>query len=147
MKGNFNYDLFTIDETRGEDKTGENTDNTLMKYFMPDDTNSNSNMISMRKDKNEVISGTGVSSSNTITKTDNSNNLSIEKIEKAFKKPIKLRNALKQCYWDRQIYNTNTSTNTNMNTVNTQVYLLILRIFSRIGLIYTKLKNSFPLWV
>jgi hypothetical protein len=74
------YDLFQIDETRGEDKTGENTDNTLTRYFFPDD-----NKLANRKQNLNV----------TFYK------ITPEKIEKSLRKPIKLRNSLKQCYWDR----------------------------------------------
>lgn len=74
------YDLFQIDETRGEDKTGENTENTLTRYFFPDD--------------NKPRKG----SQNNYTKLIK---ITQEKIGKSFRKPIRLRNSLKQCYWDR----------------------------------------------
>jgi len=59
-----------------------NLDNTLMKYFFTEDNK------------------------NTLTTIKTSNNdkiISAEKLEKVFKKPIRLRNALKQCYWERNI--------------------------------------------
>lgn len=51
-------------------------DNTLMKYFIEEKVNS--------------------------TQAEKENELSFEKIETFYKKPIKLRNTLKKCYWDRQ---------------------------------------------
>jgi len=74
------YDLFKIDETVREDKTGSNTDNTLLRYFFPEDLNSVTKTLSSKLEINRM---------------------SEEKIEKSLRKPIKLRNALKQCYWDR----------------------------------------------
>lgn len=55
----------------------DDKDNTLMKYFI--------------EEKNK--------SSNFLEK---SNIIPLEKIESFLKKPIKLRNTLKKCYWDRQ---------------------------------------------
>jgi hypothetical protein len=74
------YDLFKIDETVGEDKTGNNTDNTLIRYFFPEELSSTTKNQSSKLEINKI---------------------SEVKIEKSLRKPIKLRNALKQCYWDR----------------------------------------------
>ena len=69
------YDLEEICEAINEDKTKESED-TLMKYFFAEDTR-----ISKNKQSKSIIT--------------------MEKIEKMFKKPIRLRNAVKQTYWDR----------------------------------------------
>lgn len=53
----------------------EDKENTLMKYFIEEKNN-----------KTE----------------EKENQITIEKIEFFFKRPIKLRNTLKKCYWDRQ---------------------------------------------
>jgi hypothetical protein len=74
------YDLFQIDETKREDKTGEMTDNTLIRYFFPEDNRQGNKQGSA---------------------LENFYKISAEKIASSLKKPIKLRNALKQCYWDR----------------------------------------------
>jgi len=74
------YDLYQIDETRREDKTGENTENTLIRYFFPED--------------NKIVNRTG-NFKETFYK------ITPEKIAKTIRKSIRLRNALKQCYWDR----------------------------------------------
>lgn len=53
-------------------------ENTLVKYFFPEgEKRSEKNDKKMKK------------------------SISFEKVENYFKKPLKLRNALKQCYWDR----------------------------------------------
>ena len=103
-----NYDLSEIEETRGEDRTketNENGDNTLMKYFFPED-----------------IEGSKVVSINHAKDNKEKKNIPCEgrpeKVEKMFRKPLKLRNALKQCYWDRQPI-----------TCSVQVLLLILRMY------------------
>lgn len=54
----------------------EDKDNTLMKYFIEEKINN--------------------------TQAEKQSELSFEKIESFYKKPIKLRNSLKKCYWDRQ---------------------------------------------
>ena len=69
------YDLEEICEAIHDDKTKEGED-TLMKYFFAEDTR-----ISKIKQNKSIVS--------------------IEKIEKMFNKPIRLRNAVKQTYWDR----------------------------------------------
>jgi len=74
------YDLFEINETKAEDKTGDQTDNTLIRYFFPEDNK------------------TGNKTQNSL---DQFNKITAEIIEKSLRKPIKLRNALKHCYWDR----------------------------------------------
>jgi hypothetical protein len=95
-----NFELSEIDETRGEDrteKTQENNDCTLMKYFFPED---NSKLeISNKNQKNVQTENVKQPAPQNIP---NSNKILPEKLEKMFRKPIKLRNALKQCYWDRQ---------------------------------------------
>lgn len=58
-------------------ETKEGDDNTLMKYFFADETK-------------------------IIDKSNSHTRIDYEIIEKMFKKPLKLRNSLKQCYWDRQ---------------------------------------------
>lgn len=54
----------------------EEKDNTLNKYFIEEKNNN--------------------------TQAEKENEISLEKIESFYKKPIKLRNTLKKCYWDRQ---------------------------------------------
>ena len=56
----------------------DDKDNTLIKYFIEEKINKSSNIL------------------------EKSNIISLEKIESFLKKPIKLRNSLKKCYWDRQ---------------------------------------------
>ena len=51
-------------------------DNTLMKYFIEEKINS--------------------------TQNEKENQTTFDKIELFYKKPIKLRNTLRKCYWDRQ---------------------------------------------
>ena len=100
-------ELTRIDERRSEERTkdgveikmdltSDNHDNTLNKYFFAEE--------SSRK--------------NNIPKKSNlhSPKITPEMVDKLLRKPIKLRNALKQCYWERS----------NPN-VNEKVYLLILR--------------------
>jgi hypothetical protein len=70
-------------------------DNTLTKYFFPENEKSNKQREITRTNENKIIS--------------------LEKMEKMFKKVIKLRNALKQSYWDR-------------SSVLNKVFLFILRI-------------------
>ena len=78
MKTNINNLLFdsTIDKQMDDTKPIEekDNDNTLMKYFFEEKNN----------------------------KSIEEAQINFEKIEKFFKKPIKLRNALEKCYWDRQ---------------------------------------------
>jgi hypothetical protein len=86
-----NKELSDIEETQREDRTketGDAIDNTLIKYFFPEEKNEKKNVTKEKK-------------------------LAPVKLEKMFKKPIKLRNALKQCYWER----------------NLQVLFFILRIY------------------
>lgn len=73
-----NYELSAIEETQGDERT-KLGDNTLMKYFFPDEQQKSK---VMQKEEKK---------------------LTPEKLEKMFRKPIKLRNALKQCYWDRSV--------------------------------------------
>jgi hypothetical protein len=75
----------------GRNKLEENsrirdqTDTTLMKYFLPEEIN-NTKQTKLDKPRPEKLPP--------------------EKILKFFSKSIKLRNALKQCYWDRTaLYN------------------------------------------
>jgi hypothetical protein len=95
-----NYELSEIEETRGEDrieKTQENNDCTLMKYFFPED---NSKLeITNKNQKNSRAESAKHSAPQ---RNPESKKIQTEKFEKMFRKPIKLRNALKQCYWDRQ---------------------------------------------
>jgi hypothetical protein len=58
----------------------DQTDTTLMKYFLPEEINSTKQFFS---------------------KKPGAEKLPPEKIKKFFSKSIKLKNALKQCYWDR----------------------------------------------
>jgi hypothetical protein len=62
-------------------KTDEKMDNTLIKYFFTDE-----------KTERKVQEN----------KQANNGKITIEKIQKFYRKSIKLRNALKQCYWERQ---------------------------------------------
>jgi hypothetical protein len=94
-----NFELSEIEETRREDrteKTGENADNTLMKYFFPED---NSRLEIGTKNLKSSRSDIKQQAPQNIPHTPK---VTPEKLEKMFKKPVKLRNALKQCYWDRQ---------------------------------------------
>ncbi len=95
-----NYELSAIDETRGEDrieKHGENNDCTLMKYFFPEDNSKLEITNKNQKTSREENIKQPAPQSNSQSKK-----IQLEKFEKMFRKPIKLRNALKQCYWDRQ---------------------------------------------
>jgi len=77
-KQNFNNDIGN-NITKTDDETHrkiDEKDNTLMKYFIEEKINS--------------------------TQAEKQKELSFEKIETFYKKPIKLRNTLKKCYWDRQ---------------------------------------------
>lgn len=76
MKTNLNNLLFdsTIDKQINETKQLDDKDNTLMKYFFEE------------KNKSEILD----------------EQINLEKIEFFYKKPIKLRNTLEKCYWDRQ---------------------------------------------
>lgn len=71
-----------LNDKRNEKKTEEierkidEKDNTLIKYFIEEKINN--------------------------TQAEKENEISFEKIESFYKKPIKLRNTLKKCYWDRQ---------------------------------------------
>ena len=77
------------DEQRDEKQRGDQTDTTLMKYFFPEE-----NMNRPIQEHN-IRQGTP-----TTQKT--FEKMNPEKIQNFFRKPFKLRNALKQCYWDRQ---------------------------------------------
>ena len=81
---NLEYDRSNVD----------NMDNTLMKYFLPED-----NLIA--KEEKEIKNKMKTGEHNNLYDTSRKL-LSEQKIEKFFGKQIKLRNALKQCYWDRQ---------------------------------------------
>jgi hypothetical protein len=72
---NMKYELEEIRETFLDDKTKEEGD-TLMKYMFLDETK-------------------------LLALNNNDNNITIEKIERMFKKPIRLRNTKKVSYWDR----------------------------------------------
>ncbi len=78
----YNFNQIFKNEIGNESKTDEtqkkidDKDNTLMKYFIEEKMNN--------------------------TKNDKINQISFDKIELFYKKPIKLRNTLKKCYWDRQ---------------------------------------------
>jgi hypothetical protein len=72
---NKKYELEEIRETFLEDKTREEG-NTLMKYVFLDETK----LMALHN---------------------NDNYITIEKIERTFKKPIRLRNTKKASYWDR----------------------------------------------
>ncbi len=90
-----NYELSDIEETRGEDrtnKTNENCDNTLMRYFLPEENTRIEN--DFRRPPSFKMS--------TI---DESLASRAGKVEKMFKKLLKLHNALKKCFWDRQSVN------------------------------------------
>lgn len=82
MKTNLNNLLFdsTIDNNQrqimDDTNTNINKDNTLMKYFFEEKNN-----------KSEILE----------------EQINLEKIEFFYKRPIKLRNTLEKCYWDRQI--------------------------------------------
>ena len=71
----------------------DNADCTLMKYFTPEDN--------QEKDSRDKL----ITCDHMNEKYNTSRKLlSEQKIEKFFNKQIKLRNALKQCYWDRQTF-------------------------------------------
>ena len=71
-----------LNDKRNEKKTEEiqrkidEKENTLIKYFIEEKINN--------------------------THAEKENEISFEKIQSFYKKPIKLRNTLKKCYWDRQ---------------------------------------------
>jgi hypothetical protein len=78
-----NHELTQIEETIREEKTkAEGMDNTLIKYFFSEDVRATMTTINNEEKK-----------------------ITPEKLSKLFNKNIRLRNALKQCYWDRSTTN------------------------------------------
>lgn len=84
-----------IDSFLFDDNTNINGDNTFTKYFIPEKEH-------VKREINQDHL--------------NTNEIPFEKIERYFKKNLKLRNTLKQCYWDRQ------------SLTSPKVFLIILRI-------------------